>query len=131
MCYNVFTTNNLTTQGNNKMTFTKKEIEVMNILASHIEGEFLTDDGVEPNPDGFFVISGPKKAVDQDWGKTGLDLKIYRGVIASLIKKDVITTDSWSWDLNRATGKFREVFAIALTLNGFDNWDCEFNRADH
>tara|TARA_R110002012_G_scaffold247148_1_gene422830 strand:- start:625 stop:1020 length:396 start_codon:yes stop_codon:yes gene_type:complete len=100
-------------------TYTSKEIEVMNILATSSGGKFLTDDGVEPNPDGFFVISGPKEAVAEDWGKTGLDLTIYRGVISSLIKKDAITTDSWTWDINYTTGKLNEVTAIALTLDGW------------
>ena len=101
------------------MTFTKKEMEVLNVLTP-ANKEFETDDGEYPSPDMFLVISGPEDAVAANWGKTGLDIKIYRGVIASLIKKGAICVDEWTWDLDQIRGRVIEVTAIALTLEGFN-----------
>jgi hypothetical protein len=94
------------------MTFTEKEIILMEVLARFAQGEYDTENGTTPHLDNYMGITGAN-GCELDWLETGLDIKIYRGVIASLVKKGLAISDEWEYDFNKYAT------SVALTFQGF------------
>ena len=94
------------------MTFTEKEIILMEVLARFAQGEYATEDGIAPHLDNYMGVTGAN-GCELDWNETGLDIKIYRGIIASLVKKGLATTDEWEYGFNKYAT------SVALTFQGF------------
>ena len=84
----------------------------MEVLAQYADGKYDTEDGIAPHLDNYMGVTGAN-GCELDWVKTGLDIKIYRGIIASLVKKGLATTDEWDYAINKYAT------SVALTFEGF------------
>ena len=92
---------------------TEKEITLMEVLARFANGKYETEDDIAPHLDNYMALTGEAKWVEADWGSTGLDSKIYRGVVSSLVKKGLAVPDEWEYAFNKYAT------SVALTFEGF------------
>ena len=108
--------------------YTKLELDILKILAAnHPNGEFFTEDpdGKSPHVHTWeLTFDGLKQKDSTIWQIYGLDPKVYRGVISSLIKKDAIIVDEYDAgasfeDVLKGAPLSASMVAIGITRKAF------------
>jgi hypothetical protein len=101
--------------------FTKLELDILEILADHHEdGEWMTEDWdeISPHPDTWeLTTDGLKQKNNTIFSAYDLDPKVYRAVIASLIKKEAIQIDYY--DVTNARFQWVEMAKIGISKCAF------------
>ena len=106
------------------MTFTDNEMIVLNILAdlhSNYGGddEFYTEDDEFAHLDCWECLSDESGQCETIFENHGLDPKIFRGVISSLIQKDAVDLDEYTTGLP-GSNRHYPIRTIAISMAAFD-----------
>jgi hypothetical protein len=100
--------------------FTKLEMNVLNILAENHGSEWNTENGESAHNDTWEMTTDGTKECGTIFSSYDLDPKVYRGVIASLIKKGAVDMDEYETECPRNPRIDVAMIAIAISEEGFN-----------
>jgi len=110
------------------MTYTDKEIQVLSILADQHGSDWQICDGYDegneeifgyfpPHIDTYLLTTDGTRRWGTIFSNFGLDPKVYRGVVSSLLQKGAIVDDEYEADRGM---RIVPMVAIAITKEAFN-----------
>tara|TARA_R100001463_G_scaffold22718_4_gene54473 strand:- start:10415 stop:10741 length:327 start_codon:yes stop_codon:yes gene_type:complete len=100
--------------------YTELEIKILTILAKNHGSEWSTDNGETAHNDTWEMTTDGTKECGTIFSSYDLDPKVYRGVIASLIKKGAVDMDEYETNCPKNIYNSVPMIAIAISEKAFN-----------